>query len=319
MKNLYITFLVIFSATFATYAMDSEKITSSNVKEVGGHEYVDLGLPGGVFWATTNLGASSPYEAGDRFAWGDVDPGTGEFTWEDYKYFIETSYDPSNNSVIHIVEDLGENISGTKYDAASHLWGNGWRMPTKEECLEITQKCSFEWVMENGVYGRRIHGPNNSSIFLPALLEPHKQIGRYWTATSYNSEILGGPSAVVDNNLESNAYCLLDDQVTFNTVYFSAKFDGLLIRPVISRSDISGIEEVECKQNNISILFKGDSLIIDGPKGEYLFNIYDISGTCLQSGTTQENIIRLTSTGKGTYIVTLNNGHEIIKSQKLII
>lgn len=29
---------------------------------IGGHEYVDLGLPSGTLWATYNVGATSPYE-----------------------------------------------------------------------------------------------------------------------------------------------------------------------------------------------------------------------------------------------------------------
>ena len=33
--------------------------------EIGGHEYVDLGLPSGLLWATCNLGAETPFEIGD--------------------------------------------------------------------------------------------------------------------------------------------------------------------------------------------------------------------------------------------------------------
>ena len=38
------------------------------------HEYVDLGLPSGTLWATCNVGAESPEEYGDYFAWGEVVP-----------------------------------------------------------------------------------------------------------------------------------------------------------------------------------------------------------------------------------------------------
>lgn len=37
---------------------------------IGGHEYVDLGLPSGTLWSTYNVGATSPYEKGHYFAWG---------------------------------------------------------------------------------------------------------------------------------------------------------------------------------------------------------------------------------------------------------
>lgn len=40
----------------------------------GTHETVDLGLPSGIRWATCNVGASAPHEAGCYFAWGETDP-----------------------------------------------------------------------------------------------------------------------------------------------------------------------------------------------------------------------------------------------------
>lgn len=36
------------------------------------HEWVDLGLPSGVKWATCNVGASTPEAYGDYFAWGET-------------------------------------------------------------------------------------------------------------------------------------------------------------------------------------------------------------------------------------------------------
>ena len=41
-----------------------------------GHEYVDLGLPSGLKWATCNVGANAPEEYGYYFAWGEVEPKT---------------------------------------------------------------------------------------------------------------------------------------------------------------------------------------------------------------------------------------------------
>ncbi len=49
------------------------------------HEWVDLGLPSGTLWATCNVGASSPEEYGDYFAWGETEPKTTYF-WSTYKY-----------------------------------------------------------------------------------------------------------------------------------------------------------------------------------------------------------------------------------------
>ena len=53
--------------------MDSS-ITTEEKTIVDGHEYVDLGLPDGALWATCNIGANSPEEFGDYFAWGETQP-----------------------------------------------------------------------------------------------------------------------------------------------------------------------------------------------------------------------------------------------------
>ena len=48
------------------------------------HEYVDLGLPSGTLWATCNVGAESPEEYGDYFAWGETESKT-TYNWSTYK------------------------------------------------------------------------------------------------------------------------------------------------------------------------------------------------------------------------------------------
>ena len=50
-----------------------------------GHEYVDLGLPSGTKWATCNVGANSPEEYGDYFAWGETEP-KSYYGWSTYKW-----------------------------------------------------------------------------------------------------------------------------------------------------------------------------------------------------------------------------------------
>lgn len=53
--------------------MDSS-ITTEEKTIIDGHEYVDLGLPDGALWATCNIGANSPEEFGNYFAWGETQP-----------------------------------------------------------------------------------------------------------------------------------------------------------------------------------------------------------------------------------------------------
>ena len=47
-----------------------------------GHEYVDLGLPSKLKWATCNIGAENPEDYGDYFAWAETEP-----------YYESISYD----------------------------------------------------------------------------------------------------------------------------------------------------------------------------------------------------------------------------------
>ena len=142
--------------------------------EIAGHYYVDLGLPSGVKWATCNVGASSPEDYGDYFAWGETSP-KAEYTWENSVTFGEQMSDISGNA---------------QYDAATANWGGSWRMPTREQMEELVVHCEWEWTQVNGVYGSKVIGPNGSCIFLPAAGRRHGSsldldgsYGYYWSST----------------------------------------------------------------------------------------------------------------------------------------
>lgn len=59
--------------------------TSDNYQIDDGYEYVNLQLPSGTLWATTNVGARSPEEFGDYFAWGEIQPKEA-YEWDNYKW-----------------------------------------------------------------------------------------------------------------------------------------------------------------------------------------------------------------------------------------
>lgn len=44
-------------------------------------------------------------------------------------------YDPITNDYV----EIGDQISGTEYDPANVLWGNGWRLPTEAEIKELIE------------------------------------------------------------------------------------------------------------------------------------------------------------------------------------
>ena len=134
-----------------------------------GHEFVDLGLPSGLLWATCNVGATSPEQTGLYFAWGET---TG-YTAEDFKtgkaLFDDTTYKAKN-----ISSDLA-----LEQDAAHVCMGGKWRMPTKIECKELIMCCSL--TLTKNYNGSGIAGcifkskKNGKSIFIPAS----GYIGRY--------------------------------------------------------------------------------------------------------------------------------------------
>ena len=148
---------------------------------------VDLGLS--VLWADCNVGANHPEEFGDYYSWGDT-MANRPFTTEDcssYPHCKDLNGDGSIASSCEFTY-IGDDISGNEqYDAAAAKWGNGWKMPTKEQFEELLTKCTWELCEKDGVKGFQITGPNGNSIFLPmAGKKGHdfdSEVLCYWTST----------------------------------------------------------------------------------------------------------------------------------------
>ena len=158
-------------------------------------EYVDLGLPSGTLWATRNIGANSPVEYGDYFAWGETEP-KEIYSWDTYKWckgysdsFTKycTDYDYGYNGFTDNKRKLDP-----EDDAAYVNWGSSWRMPTKKQQNELRDKCTWTWTTLDGVNGRLVTGPNGNTIFLPAAgdrlnnkLRDDGSWGNYWSCELY--------------------------------------------------------------------------------------------------------------------------------------
>ena len=137
----------------------------------GDHDYVDLGLPSGLLWATCNVGADTPEDYGDYFAWGETQP-KDYYHWSTYQYCngsINTLTKYCNNSSYGyngFTDDLTTLLP--EDDAATANWGSDWRMPTKEEWQELYNNTTHTWTTQNGVNGRLFTASNGNSLFLPA-------------------------------------------------------------------------------------------------------------------------------------------------------
>ena len=150
--------------------------------------FVDLALPSGLLWCEHNVGASTPYEDGLYFSWGNVTGHTG-----DDGYDFGTSNDGPYASTPGAALTGNIPTNGT-YDAARHNMGAPCRMPTVGEFQELNNNCDSEWTDEDGVTGRRFTSRiNGNSIFFPASgyrrgtgLDYRGSSGNYWSSSLYS-------------------------------------------------------------------------------------------------------------------------------------
>ena len=211
---------------------DSEEPEYEPEPEVdyNGHEYVDLGLPSGLKWATMNVGASKSEDYGDYYAWGETET-KSMYDWSTYKY-MEDGYSSWVHVTKYTTEDnmkegcwydgdtyVGTTVDGVTYknktvfdpeDDAAHVnWGGDWRMPTKEEQDELRTKCTWKWGSQNGVNGYTVVGPNGNSLFLPAAGNRNGSNlyyvggwGYFWSSSlySYYAYYLNFGSSFVDSS-----------------------------------------------------------------------------------------------------------------------
>ena len=132
---------------------------------------VDLGLPSGTLWADRNVGADSPEDYGDYFAWGETEP-KSTYNWSTYKWCSDSSksmtkYCTDSSYGYNGFTD-GKNTLDLSDDAAYVNMGSEWRMPTGLEFQELQNKCTWIWTTLSSVNGYQVTGPNGNSIFLPA-------------------------------------------------------------------------------------------------------------------------------------------------------
>ena len=189
-------------------------------KIINGHKFVDLGLPSGLLWAETNVGASSSSDDGDYFAWGETKP-KSTYSWSTYKWGSNPSkYNDSD----------GKTTLDAADDAATVNWGVGCRMPDSSDFQELYDECNWSWKSSyNGASGYLVTGPNGNSIFFPASgyryddgLDYHGSYGYYWSRSLYS-------------NGTYYARFLLFGSGGFDPTYNCGRCDGFSVRPVAEK------------------------------------------------------------------------------------
>ena len=183
MKKKSVTFLVLL-----TLLVMIDRIANAQT-------YVNLGLPSGTLWADRNVGAASPEDYGDYFAWGET-TAKSNYTWSTYTY---ANGDYNKLTKYCSKSDFGNNgytdtlttLERTD-DAATANWGSDWCMPTPAQFQELKANCTWTKTKRNGKKGYEVKGKNVNSIFLPAAgcrygtdLGSAGSYGNYWSSSLF--------------------------------------------------------------------------------------------------------------------------------------
>ncbi len=190
-------------------------------------KWVDLGLPSGLLWADRNVGASSPEDYGNYYAWGETAP-KNVYDWSTYAY--GNNYDELTkycNKASYGLNGFTDNLTVllASDDAATVNLGGGARMPTDDEWYELMDRTTMTWTTRNGVYGCLLTAYNGNSLFLPAAGDRHGtglldagESGSYWSST-----LLVG---------EPNFAWLFHFNSRNQDMYFTYRRNGLSVRAV---------------------------------------------------------------------------------------
>lgn len=188
-----------------------------------GLEMVDLGLPSGLKWANMNVGASSPEDYGDYFAWGETKP-KAVYDWSTY-------FDTNNggSTFIKYKNNGGKTTLDLEDDAAYVNWGGNWRMPTYAEFNELKDNCTWtrkENYNNTGVSGYIVSSKINSNfIFLPASgYHSESSLSHVGSIGCYRSSSLS-------ESYSTNAYYLMLGQSVVAWLCHP-RCNGCSIRPV---------------------------------------------------------------------------------------
>ena len=203
---------------------------------------VDLGLS--VKWGSFNVGASSPEEYGDYFAWGETEPKT---------YYDLSTYKWCNGSSSTLTKYNGDSLNGIvdnrtilelSDDAARVNWGDKWRLPTDAEWTELRTQCEWTWTVQNGVNGYVVTSrTNGNSIFLPAAGYRFRDILYYAESWGYcwaSSSFYAGLSCYVYFG---------SDEIGKGDL--ASRYKGLTVRPVFG--DLIPVSEVRLNETELSL------------------------------------------------------------------
>ena len=245
MKNILLLLAIAMSFVFISCDDDKDEPLAPD-----SHDCVDLGLPSGTLWATCNIGADSPEEYGDYFAWGETAT-KDVYDWRNYKW-AHWEYDTISDHFYRVLDETWYKYYYMKWtkdgfipggdgkmeldpedDAARVNWGSNWRTPTLEQLQELVDKCNWEWTQQNGVKGCLVTGRNGNSIFLPAAGGCSTDIYNDGKFSYYWSRSLCSPRKLaIEAADQGDAYILFFNCFGDQHIWYDIRYTGVPVRAV---------------------------------------------------------------------------------------
>ena len=206
---------------------------------------VDLGLESGTLWASCNLGAATPLDKGDYYAWGETET-KDDYSWETYKYCKGT-----NTTLTKYCFDAEWGNDGytdtltillPEDDAATVVLGSDYSIPTIADWKELRSQCYWEFttdyngtdkfgyivykvksagdkgVLKSGTNFTYTYTLKDTHIFLRA---PSVSFRDFWSASLF-----------IDEFDKDRAYSFGINDFTGTSIVAEYRAKGLPIRPV---------------------------------------------------------------------------------------
>lgn len=186
------------------------------LNEINGVEYVDLGLPSGKLWAVCNVGATTPYETGYYYSWGEPD--------------AKNSFSTS----VATGKSINDYSGFSAYDAATKALGSPWRTPTSAEFSEQVSNTTSEWTTVNGMRGRLFTSiANGRTIFFLAAGYRNDAAGSHGLSL-FGDECDYWSSTPADDTSVSKYLCIYSKNI-IDTKMETYRYIGMPVRPVTDK------------------------------------------------------------------------------------
>ncbi len=201
------------------------EVKSFATDEWAGPNAVDMGLS--VKWADMNVDAYRPWERGNFYSWGELEP-KESYKSNNYRFYHEGTMKLTKycNDKTYGYEEYTDNLTTLEpEDDVAHVkWGGNWRMPSKDEFLELmdTLNCAWIYTSMNGMTGYKVQSKKNgNSIFMPDASDSHGCSGGLYWANSIQPNLAPAAPNLYFNHAMNRLY--------INTYIRDV---GLTIRPV---------------------------------------------------------------------------------------